>query len=405
MKKLTFLFIIVLLSVALTAFISGCAADEIGEDGNIPEEDLRLLRTSGDDLVNEKGEKVFLRAVNAGGLFIQEEWMCATDCVDQLTLVDTLTERFGREGAAELIDVYESAFWTEKDFDNVAGYGFNCIRLPFAYFNLEDETGGITRFERMDRFIDECDERDIYVILDLHGAYGSQNGKDHSGDTSGSRLFGSEENESRTLELWKTVAARYRDRDIIAGYDLLNEPSGNTGYTGVVQWRYYDELYDAVRSADDRHVIIIESVWETSNLPAPSQMGWENVMYSYHNYCWDGVGDAEALKEFTDAKVADYVALEYEVPVFVGEFTCFEEEDAWNYTLSEYEANNVNYAVWTYKVYGEGSSWGIFTGAPTEKADPETDPYEEIARKWAAQDTGNYSPNPLFIRLFKGDTE
>ena len=94
MKKLTFLFIIVLLSVALTAFISGCAADEIGEDGNIPEEGLRLLRTSGDDLVNEKGEKVFLRAVNAGGLFIQEEWMCATDCVDQLTLVDTLTERF-----------------------------------------------------------------------------------------------------------------------------------------------------------------------------------------------------------------------------------------------------------------------------------------------------------------------
>ena len=93
------------------------------------------------------------------------------------------------------------------------------------------------------------------------------------------------------------------------------------------------------------------------------------------------------------------------MPVFVGEFTCFEEEDAWNYTLSEYEANNVNYAVWTYKVYGEGSSWGIFTGAPTEKADPETDPYEEIARKWAAQDTGNYSPNPLFIRLFKGDTE
>ena len=398
MKKLTFLFIIVLLSVALTAFISGCAADEIREDGNIPEEDLRLLRTSGDDLVNEKGEKVFLRAVNAGGLFIQEEWMCATDCVDQLTLVDTLTERFGREGAAELIDVYESAFWTEKDFDNVAGFGFNCIRLPFAYFNLEDETGGITRFERMDRFIDECDERDIYVILDLHGAYGSQNGSDHSGDTSGAKLFGSEENESRTVELWKTVAARYRDRDIIAGYDLLNEP---TGANDLQRWAFYDRLYDAVRSVDDRHVLIIESVWETKNLPDPELFEWENVAYSYHNYCWEGVGNADKLNEFTDTKVADYVALTYEVPVFVGEFTCFEEEAAWEHTLNEYEKSNVNYAVWTYKVYGTDTSWGIYSGAPTEKVDPFTDSYEEIARKWSAQTTENYTPYPMYERLFK----
>ena len=399
MKKLL-LRSVVFFCVAALALLTlvGCVSDSDKDKTETPAEDNRLLRAQGDDFVNEKGEKVFIKAVNAGGLFIQEEWMCATELVDHLTLCETLESRFGKEKAAELVEAYESAFWTEKDFDNVRAYGFNCIRLPFAYFNLEDDSGALTRFERLDWFIDECDERDIYVILDLHGAYGSQNGSDHSGDTSGANLFGSEENESRTVELWKTVAARYRDRDIIAGYDLLNEP---TGANDLQRWAFYDRLYDAVRSVDDRHVLIIESVWETKNLPDPELFEWENVAYSYHNYCWEGVGNAEKLNEFTDTKVADYVALTYEVPVFVGEFTCFEEEAAWEHTLNEYEKNNVNYAVWTYKVYGTDTSWGIYSGAPTEKVDPFTDSYEEIARKWSAQTTENYTPYPMYERLFK----
>ena len=30
--------------------------------------------------------------------------------------------------------------------------------------------------------IDECSKRGIYIILDLHGAFGAQNGQDHSGE-------------------------------------------------------------------------------------------------------------------------------------------------------------------------------------------------------------------------------
>lgn len=401
MKKFIRIPAILMIIAALIAVFSavalgGCA--DKGEENAPPAEDNRLLKAVGDDFVDENGNKVFIKAVNAGGLFVQEEWMCATDCVDHLTLLETLETRFGKTKACELMDIYESAFWSESDFDNVKAYGFNCIRLPFAYFNLEDERGALTRFERMDWFVDECDKRDIYVILDLHGAYGSQNGSDHSGDTSGAELFGSEEYRNKTAELWKTVAARYRDRDIIAGYDLLNEP---TAASDAQRWAFYNELYETVRSVDDRHVVIIESVWETRNLPPPDFFEWENVAYSYHNYCWDGVTDAGALKEFTDAKVADYVALKYEVPVFVGEFTCFEEEDAWEHTLSAYTANNVNYAIWTYKVYGTDTSWGIYSGAPTEKVDPFTDSYEEIAAKWSAQTTENYTPYPMYERLFK----
>ena len=270
-KKISILVVVILLAICASLAV-GLAVNHIqmkDRDVNLSTSatDNRFLKTKETEIVNQDGEKVYLRGVNAGGLFVQEEWMCPTSLDDHLRMIQTLTARFGYEKSMALIEVYESNWWTEKDFDNVKSLGFNLIRLPFAYFNLEDENGELTRFERMDWFIDECDERDIYVILDLHGAYGSQNGKDHSGDTLNNDLFTSEENVEKTIALWETVARRYKDRSIVAGYDILNEPEGVNGYTNYVQWNCFDEIYTAIRAVDSEHIIIMESVWEVNNLP------------------------------------------------------------------------------------------------------------------------------------------
>ena len=334
--------------------------------------------------------------------------MTPVESKDTLTTISILVERFGYDKAMQLIKTYQDAWWQERDFDNVKELGFNLIRLPFAYFNLEDERGEITNFDKLDWFIDNCDERDIYVILDLHGAYGSQNGKDHSGDVSGVNLFGNEENEQKTIALWTTVAERYKDRKIIAGYDLLNEPEGKHGYTDFRQWAFYDKLYKAIRKVDENHILIMESVWETGGLPDPTIYKWENVCYSYHNYGWDKINDFEYQKSFTDKKVADYLTLRerYEVPLFVGEFTLFSNVESWNYALNAYESSNVNYAIWTYKVHtGKGaSSWGIYCGGG-QKVDPTTDSYETIMNKWGAESTINsYEYNKLYDNiLHKGE--
>ncbi len=370
--------------------------------------DYRLLKTDGIDFINESGEKVFLKGINAGGLFIQEEWMCPVSSPDTLTTYRTLIERFGYDKAMILIKAYQDAWWQSNDFDNVKELGFNLIRLPFAYFNLENQEGEITNFDKLDWFIENCEKRDIYVILDLHGAYGSQNGKDHSGDTSGINLFGNEENELKTIELWKKVASRYKDKDIIAGYDLLNEPEGNHGYTNYVQWNFYDKLYEAIREVDENHVIIMEAVWETNSLPPPASYKWENVCYSYHNYGWDKTNDFEYQKEFTDKKVSDYKEVRnyYQVPTFVGEFTLFGNVDSWKYVLNVYEENNINYAIWTYKVYTQSgfSSWGIYCGGG-EKVDIANDSYDTILNKWSAESTLNsYEYNKLYDNiLYQGE--
>ena len=403
MKKLRNLVLIVSLVLVFSMSIVLLACNFSADEEPFEAQDHRFLTADGVDFVNANGEKVFLKGINAGGLFVQEEWMCPVESKDTITTYNTLISRFGYDRAMALIKAYQDAWWTEEDFDNVKELGFNLIRLPFAYFNLENESGELVNFEKMDWFIDNCDKRDLYVILDLHGAYGSQNGKDHSGDTSKIDLFGNKENEEKTIELWRTVAERYKNRSIIAGYDLLNEPEGKHGYTNFVQWRFYNELYEAIREVDSNHVIIMEAVWETNALPSPSMLGWKNVAYSYHNYGWDDINNFEYQKAFTDKKIADYLKTRksYKVPFFVGEFTLFGNVESWHYALNAYESNNVNYAMWTYKVHtgGKDSSWGIYCGGG-EKVLPESDSYDVILEKWSGESTLNsYEYNKLYNNI------
>lgn len=414
MKKALNIILIALLTLTVIGILAGAVYVAIGYfkgDGALPATDTRRLHAEGSEIKNAAGETVLLKAINAGGLFIQEGWMSPTllsaepgvGVPDHISMLETLRSRFGYERAKELTDIYEASFWGEKDFDNVKELGFNAIRLPFAYFNLENAEGELTEFAALDRFIDECDKRDIYVILDLHGAYGSQNGNDHSGSVEGSYLFTDEENMSKTVKLWETVAARYRDRDIIAGYDLLNEPSGNFGYTNIVQFTFYDRLYEAVRKIDPDRMLIMEAVWEAKDLPDPGNKlyGWENVCYSYHNYCWgEGETDFAVQKAFVDKKLADYAALSYEVPKFVGEFTCFGLKEGWEYTLNAYESAGISYAIWTYKTVGDSGmgNWGAYSKLMTdaEKVDVSNDSYEEIAAKWSSLDTSGFTKTALY---------
>lgn len=407
-KKISVLVVVILLAICASLAV-GLAVNHIqmkDRDVNLSASatDNRFLKTKETEIVNQDGAKVYLRGVNAGGLFVQEEWMCPTSLDDHLRMIQTLTARFGYEKSMALIEVYESNWWTEKDFDNVKSLGFNLIRLPFAYFNLEDENGELTRFERMDWFIDECDERDIYVILDLHGAYGSQNGKDHSGDTLNNDLFTSEENVEKTIALWETVARRYKDRSIVAGYDILNEPEGVNGYTNYVQWNCFDEIYTAIRAVDSEHIIIMESVWEVNNLPTPSVYDWENVVYEYHNYCWDNYGDYGTQKDFVDKKIDDYERAfkknYHNVPIFIGEWTGFTNADVWKYTIDEYNHLGLHWSVWTYKVALENNTWG-FMNVKCDKVDLLNDTYEEIERKWSAINTENCYRNEFVWSVFK----
>ena len=98
-KKISILVVVILLAICASLAV-GLAVNHIqmkDRDVNLSTSatDNRFLKTKETEIVNQDGEKVYLRGVNAGGLFVQEEWMCPTSIDDHLRIIQTLTARFG----------------------------------------------------------------------------------------------------------------------------------------------------------------------------------------------------------------------------------------------------------------------------------------------------------------------
>ena len=98
------------LVLALSAICLPAYAEKGGEAaerrGAITDEDM--LHTKGKKIYNKRGEEVILRGVNLGTWLIHESWMTPIEnSDDNISTLNTLTERFGVEKAYELINIYE----------------------------------------------------------------------------------------------------------------------------------------------------------------------------------------------------------------------------------------------------------------------------------------------------------
>ena len=399
-----------LAAVLITAFIGFAACNDKPSDTALP-----MLSAEGENIVDADGNAVVLRGTNFGGWLVQEGWMCPTKQTDTLSTDMTLYSRFGKEKAEALIAAYQESWITEEDFKTVKELGLNVVRVPFTYMNVyyhlsdkgellhpDEFTLREDPFERLDFALEMCKKYGLYLILDMHGAVGSQNGSDHSGDTSRTNLYaGTELGEAyreKTAELWALVAEHFAGESNVAGYDLLNEP---TRASGATQWDYYDVLYDAVREADPDHMIFIEATWEPNNLPSPEDYGWENVVYEYHHYNWDY--NNQPNKSFYTFK--KLLGNTHKVPSLIGEFNAWGDSrrstgkrdqtdlEANAGVLEFYNGEGWHWTTWTYKVVGtlRDSNWGLFNASTllkdVTKIDPKTDSYEDILAAWSSVDT------------------
>ena len=169
-----------------------------------------LVQASGRGLYDASGQLLQLRGINAGQILLQEGWMSpfaleplknedgsyTTDADGNLQYPEFSEEQF-RAGLLsnpnlkdqdidELLGYYYSCFFTQEDFRIIkADLGFNVIRLPFYYLNILNEDLSLREeaeaFSYLDWFITLAAQQELHVILDLHGAPGSQNGYEHSG--------------------------------------------------------------------------------------------------------------------------------------------------------------------------------------------------------------------------------
>ena len=351
------------------------------------------------------GHVVQLHGTNIGGWLVPEAWMTPLDSSgspDDYSARQTLINRFGAATADSLISTYEDAWLTTKDLDNIKALGMNVVRLPFWYRNLENEDGTwrSDAFDRMDWLVDNCAARGIYVILDFHGVVGGQSTSQDTGRVRTSAEFwSSADDQQRTVDIWQRIAAHFNGNPYVAGYDLLNEPTGAPSQSAL--WNMYDRLYQAVRTNDADHLIFMEGTWgswDWAMLPPPSTFGWTNVAYEMHEYQFSSFSNPTAVEAGTDRQVSDFIAHQsWSVPCLIGEFNDFgpgsNPSGVWKYTINKFDANHMSWIEWSYKSTRGGvpDSWGIYDvnsrapGAPNLQ----TASAATIQSRWSAYTTSN----------------
>lgn len=372
-----------------------------------------FLTTKGQKIVNQSGKEIQLKGVNLGAWMIWEDWLCPYEgALDHYTVLDTLEDRFGSDGAYELFNTYMDNWITEYDLDEIKRLGFNAVRVPFWYRNfyyddkgtkILDENGNWD-FSRLEWVVSECAERKIYVVLDMHGAVGYQSDAPHSGKGDSCGLYDNTEQGEKyrklTDELWTAIATLFKDEPAVAMYDLLNEPMCDVEASEIERRRnnefIYSRLYDTVRAVDDRHIITMEAIWTAIALPHAFMKGWDNVVYQVHFY-----NDSNFIFNFLSFFVK---AIFFDVPMLMGEF--FPHGDTtWENCFKTMNRLNYSWFLWTYKATGHGmwsSDWCLMGSKDGfARANIYTDSFEEIKAKWGEclrtdvgfQDSGHYDRN------------
>jgi len=334
---------------------------------------LPMLHASGTQIVNAGGLPVQLTGVNMGSLLVMEAWMCPLDSgglPDTYSVIQELDSRFGVATEQSMIKCYQTNWITTTDLQNIKNAGFNCIRVPvwwgdfFTLASYGSPSGWRPdAFTELDWLVNNCANYGIYVVIDMHGVVGGQSTSQDCGQQNQNTYWTNSNYQGDTAYMWWEIANHYNGNGTVAGYDLINEPTGTPSTADV--WSAYNSLYNSVRSADPSHMIFMEGTfgsWDWSMLPSPSTYGWSNVAYEMHEYEYGG--DTAVVEQGSQKQVNDFNNhSSWNVPDYIGEFNDMGNGAAcWDYSLNLYNSNGINWTMWAYKAT-DGlvpDSWGWY---------------------------------------------
>ncbi len=304
------------------------------------------LRTSGRVFVDDSGATVQLRGFGLGGWLVQEGYMWNTSGFYGSTSViqREIIELVGDSAASQFYNDYYLAYITETDVIQLSDWGFNCLRVPFHYKFFSPDTGVFVEegFNILDPLLEWCSNNEIYLILDMHCAPGAQNRNDFSdGNGNEAGLWVHEYNRDWTVAIWKYIAKHYSESQWIGGYDLINEPVLEGGFTSGNLRQFFIEIVDSIRSVDQNHIVFIEGNWYGNDFTSLTPPFDDNMAYSFHHY----VGPSDQT-----SWVNQYVGMsqDYNVPLWVGEIG--ENSNHWAYhKIKLFDENNIGWSWWNYK--------------------------------------------------------
>lgn len=353
---------------------------------------MDLLKINNGKIINSKGVPVNLRGTCVGGFLNLEDFINAYPGTEN-SLKKHMKEILGETKSELFFERMADNFFSEDDIKFISSVGANCIRIPLNYrlfeSDLEPFKYNQKGFKRLDEVLKQCEKYNIYVILDLHAVAGWQNCHWHSDNERGvSLLWTHKLFQDRFVKLWSEIAKRYESKNVVAGYNLINEPStGNPNGEHVFDfyehynsnWESINRLYErtikAIRKIDANHIIFLEGDNYSRNFEGLDKPCDSNLVYSSHNYIPPGFGpgaypgyyeseegpiywDKNTIERNFINSSGNLFCKSNKVPLWVGEFGAqyHGEKDSLQFRLramddqlSIFNKHKIHWTTWTYK--------------------------------------------------------
>ncbi len=140
----------------------------------------------------------------------------------------------------------------------------------------------------IDQAIEWAAAQGITVSIDLHGALGSQNGKDHSGQEGNMNWHKDPENVKLTVKVLSMISERWGKHPAVWGIEMLNDPGSyqDGAIDHGLLTQFYRDGYAAIRQHSPTVHVVMNSfvgphkrIW--SVLPKPQYC---NVVLDMHFY-------------------------------------------------------------------------------------------------------------------------
>ncbi|MFT4283829.1 MAG: cellulase family glycosylhydrolase [Protaetiibacter sp.] len=308
-----------------------------------------FVRAEGSRLVDDQGP-LLLRGIGLGNWLLAEGymWRFGDEQSSPRQIEARIEGLVGPDAAAAFWRRFRDVFITEHDIREIAELGFDHVRLPINARGVMGDEGAWLEdgFALIERAVAWSEANGLRILLDLHGAPGGQTGTNIDDSPNGRpELFENPRHRAQTIALWEELARRYRDRESVLGYDLLNEPLPNEW-----QHRYADELVElyrdltrAIRAIDDRHLLVYEGSHWATNWSVLRERFDDNQLLQFHRY-WCPP-DRTSIAEYLEVRDA------IDTPIYMGEGG--ENTPGWIYAATQlYERHDIGWNFWPWKKLG-----------------------------------------------------
>ncbi|KAK5120193.1 hypothetical protein LTR85_006399 [Meristemomyces frigidus] len=207
-----------------------------------------------------------VRGVNLGGWLVSEEWITpslysSTGTSDEWHLCNEL----GKNKCSQKLKTHWKSFFTRNDFVDIQAAGLNAVRIPLGYWAVdrrvwEPYVNG--QYPYLIQAVQWAKELGLSVLIDLHGAPGSQNGQDNSGLIGPVRFPSNSSNAARSLYVLNNLTEEFSKGiygGVVTGIELLNEPrlgDNSTDDFSMDELKlFYTDATKGIRAANDADTI------------------------------------------------------------------------------------------------------------------------------------------------------